>query len=194
MLGERIGLIVLGAGSSSRFGSDDKLAAELSGRVLAHHLLAAVDTFGWSKKVLVCREGVKWAEAYRNAGFRIIENNDAQRGMLSSLHAGLDETRDLPHTMICLADMPFITNELVQNLIEAAIASDADVVACRSQDYKGPPAIFRTRLLHWLPQEGEGGARSLLADATFIDFPHEMLRDIDTLEDLVAAQAGTATS
>lgn len=184
----QIGLVILAAGSSTRFGHEDKLAADLDGKPVAQHVLHAVEPFDWGNRVVVCSPTSIWKDAFIDAGFSVVENDDRNGGMLSSLHLGASANRELPYTLIALADMPFITGKLLESLISEIVDGKADAVASRSENYRGPPAIFRTEMLAALPKEGEGGARQLLANARFVDCAEETLRDIDTQADLALAQ------
>ena len=182
-------VIVLGAGFGSRFGGDDKLGMALGGMPVAHHILSALQPFGWGRKILVCRHRAVWTSVFRDQGFDVIRNDDPQQGMLSSLRRGALAARDLSNVLVCLADMPFVGSRHLARLLFAAGAMSGRVIASRADDYRGPPAIIPVGDLLRLPASGEGGARSLLADAAFIDCERDELLDIDTHQDLEVAKA-----
>ncbi|WHS33892.1 nucleotidyltransferase family protein [Brucella sp. NM4] len=181
-------LIVLGAGLSSRFGEKDKLAARLGGIPLAHHILPALQPFSWSSKILVCRRQSSWVEAFSDDGYSIIRNDQPNQGMLGSLKMAVDQLTEKRLAMICLADMPFVTREHIERLLLLAHSSNGQPVASRAEEYRGPPAIFPVAALRQLRGFGEGGARSLLTNALFVDCPPSQLLDVDTTTALKIAE------
>lgn len=186
----QVALIVLGAGLGSRFAGGDKLGADYRGKPVAHHVLAAVAPFSWGRKVLVHHGRPQWSDLFAENGFELVENEEREQGMLSSLHLGAEAARELPRAMICLADMPLIESGLIAALLARADEVESVAVASQAGDYRGPPAVFATHLLRGLPKAGEGGARSLLKDAVFVDCDSDQLRDIDTVEDLKSLSLG----
>jgi molybdenum cofactor cytidylyltransferase len=180
-------VLVLSAGRGSRFGGGDKLSAPLAGAPVAHHILSALRPFAFAQKLLVCRSGSLWIDAYARDGFAILHNDDAESGMLGSLKIGATSVEDRLKLLVCLADMPFVATEHLALLLSAAEARDR-IVASMAGVYRGPPAVFPVDRLLRLPPAGEGGARSLLVGASFVDCAADRLLDIDTRQDLLAAQ------
>ncbi|PWB88525.1 hypothetical protein C5688_20620 [Methylocystis sp. MitZ-2018] len=84
--------------------------------------------------------------------------------------------------------MPFITTDHLSRLLSAAEDACGGIVASTSGACHGPPAVFPVDELLRLPPTGEGGARSLLANASFVDCAADLLVDIDTPQDILAAQ------
>lgn len=179
-----IALIVLAAGYGTRFGHGDKLAQPLDGRPLAHHVLETVDRFRWGRRILVCRGSAEWVDGFRARGFAVRINDDRDSGMLGSVHVGLDAAQGFGRVAIFLADMPLIDQEHIGRLIDLSAASQGRIVASKGGTYRGPPAIIPVDNLRNLPRSGEGGARSLLQGALFVESDAAHLRDVDTVEDL----------
>jgi molybdenum cofactor cytidylyltransferase len=116
--------VFLAAGQSTRFGSD-KLLYELDGRPLvAHGLAAAVKSRLPDVVVVVGLNAFVLEKAIRDVPatpnrIRIVKNEHPERGMMSSLKQGLRAV--LPAcdaAMVMLADMPYVTAELMNRLIE----------------------------------------------------------------------------
>ncbi|MFP1644595.1 nucleotidyltransferase family protein [Pontitalea aquivivens] len=187
-----IAAIVLGAGFGTRFGAGDKLAQGLDGRAVAHHVLRVIDPFRWGARVLVCRDGAGWAGAFADRGFQIRINDQAERGMLGSLHLGAAVAAGCARVAVFLADMPRIDPRHVARLVQLSDAAPDRIVASAAGAYRGPPAIIPTDRLKALPHSGEGGARSLLRDALIVQADAATLADVDTADDLAALhrQAG----
>ncbi|BBU63295.1 molybdopterin-guanine dinucleotide biosynthesis protein A [Methylosinus sp. C49] len=181
-------VLVLAAGRGSRFGGGDKLSAPLAGVPVAHHILSALRPFAFAQKLLVCRSRALWTDAFARDGFSILHNDDAEGGMLASLKIGATSVEDRLKLLVCLADMPFVATEHLALLLSAAAEARDRIVASIAGAYRGPPAVFPVDELLRLPPTGEGGARSLLANARFVDCDADRLLDIDTRQDLFAAQ------
>ncbi|WP_036290982.1 NTP transferase domain-containing protein [Methylosinus sp. PW1] len=188
-----IAVLVLAAGRGSRFGGGDKLSAPLAGAPVAHHILCALRPFAFAQKRVVCRSDAHWSDAhwsdaFARDGFSILRNDDAESGMLASLKIGASSVENRLKLLVCLADMPFVGTDHLARLISVAKEARGGIVASRADAYHGPPAIFPVDELLRLPPAGEGGARSLLANASFVDCDADRLLDIDTRQDLLAAE------
>ncbi|CUX61656.1 MobA-related protein (modular protein) [Agrobacterium deltaense Zutra 3/1] len=181
-------VVVLGAGFGSRFGGEDKLGALLAGKAVAHHVLSTLQPFGWARKILVYRRHAEWIGAFQDDKFVAVHNDAAEQGMLSSLRKGVQAVQDVAQVLVCLADMPFVGADHITRLLSAAEGMEGRIVASRGDAYCGPPAIFPAGELKKLPSSGEGGGRSLLASASFVDCANGKLLDVDTLCDLATAE------
>ncbi|MCF7646338.1 NTP transferase domain-containing protein [Bacillus subtilis] len=177
-----IAVLVLGAGEGSRYTDGDKLNAMLGGKPVAHHILQVLDEFSWGKRIVTCRSLAPWTQAYAEAGFTLALTEDVETGMLGSLHRGLREISQ-ERVLICLADMPLVPRSHIERLLQLAAHSTVPVIASASGDYRGPPALCRTGYLRALPFAGEGGARSLLPQADFVEQSAPVFADIDTVND-----------
>ena len=178
-------VLVLGAGAGSRYADGDKLSAMLGGKPVAHHILQVVDGFSWAQRIVTCRDYALWTQAYADAGFTLALTEDVETGMLGSLHRGLREISQ-EWVLICLADMPLVPRLHIEQLLQSAQSCAAPVIASSSGAYRGPPALCRTDYLRTLPLAGEGGARSLLPQADFVEQTAPAFADIDTVNDFEA--------
>lgn len=180
-------LLVLGAGLSRRFGEDDKLDALLDDRHLAQHVLHIVTTLPWQQQRVVSRLKGAWHEAYDQAGFQRLINQNPERGLGSSLALGITGLAPQARVLICLADMPFITPAHLMGLCAASEAEPHLVFATSAPSYRGPPAVFPVDSLLKLSPEGEMGARSLIRTAQLLSCPTHETIDIDDAANLKAA-------
>lgn len=179
---ERTTLIVLGAGLSSRFGSD-KLSAELNGRALATHLLDAVAPLQFAQMLLIAR-GQGWTDQFRAAGFDLLANPAPQLGQSSSLRIALSAA-NAEYVLVMLADMPFVSTGHIEAISDAFAKSDG-VVASHGRGRSGPPAMFRRSMLERTELRGDKGARDLLNQAVLVFTDARELLDVDTTDDYVA--------
>jgi molybdenum cofactor cytidylyltransferase len=187
--------VFLAAGQSTRFGSD-KLLHELDGRPLVAHGLAAAINSRLDEIVVVVGSDASLLEnAIRDvpAGrdrIRIVRNDHAERGMMSSLKSGL---RAVPKTsagaMVILADMPFVTSELIDNLIErfedtnGIVIPECDGVFCH-------PRVIPKRLFSEFFDLEDGGKGQAVIDrhsddiVTLVADNKTSFIDIDDARDL----------
>lgn len=183
-------LLVLAAGLSRRYGTDNKLMAPLQGKPLALHLADRVVDLGFAQKLVVCRSGDDVLQtAFGERGFDTLVNPDSARGQASSLALGVSALkRHNPQAIVvCLADMPFVTVQHL-NAVIGAIGDSVSVVASRLPDGQvGPPAAFAPVHFDALTRlQGDKGARFLLQSAVLIEGAADMLADFDTPADFAA--------
>jgi molybdenum cofactor cytidylyltransferase len=136
-------------------------------------------------------------ESERNVKLRIVPCEDAALGMSYSLKEGLRAALlESPQAIvIVLADQPFITTELLDNLVAAyRDRPDLDFVACDGAPIAMPPALFAPSMFDALSGlEGDMGARKLLASPTYLGAlvpvtSNVVFTDIDTPIDLKDAR------
>ncbi|MDB6176374.1 nucleotidyltransferase family protein [Paracoccus sp. Z330] len=180
--------VLLAAGKSSRFGRTDKLRAEISGTAILTHSANNLAKCGADALIAVISDPA--LAPLLPAGFQIVTSHGQQS---DSLRAGIAAARDLGATrcLIALADMPFVTAELLKRVLAAA---NPEAPSAASVD-KGPmpPACFTSAHFDALGQiSGDRGARQLLLSAprcSLVPASAECLRDIDTVADLIACRA-----
>lgn len=182
--GYRLGIALLAAGSSRRFGPKDKLAAQFRGRALGEHAATALPmercTHGWVITARACHP----CEAFwRERSLEPVVNEDAQSGMGTSvaLAARLAKQARCHGLLIALADMPLVP----RTHFEALLDSDALIAVSSNDEAHMPPAMFDAAFFDELKQaNGDRGARDLIKQGHVIPCPSEWLRDIDTRDDL----------
>lgn len=190
--------IVLGAGQSSRFGSD-KLTAPLHGRpVLAHALdtLATRARSGLLRALFVVVRDPDGEEARlgRDAGAIIVGSPRAAEGLALSLRAGLERVAaTAPATgaaaLVVLGDQPALRGDVIDDVVRRWRITGADAVRPRyadRTDEPGHPVLLDRRLWDEVSRlEGDSGpGKFLLGHAVeLVDVPGRN-PDIDTPADL----------
>ena len=189
--------VVLAGGRSSRFGSEDKLRAEVEGVPLLHHPIRRLaEVTGDVVVVLAADEPEPAVPAGVPA--RFARDAHEGEGPLEGALAGL-ATVDRELAVVVGGDMPGLSSSVLREMIRAAAEATADAVVLQDGDRFRPlPAVVRVspartsaeRLLH----DGERSLRAwLLALAptvigepawTALDAGRETLRDIDEASDL----------
>jgi molybdenum cofactor cytidylyltransferase len=181
---ERMALVVLAAGRSSRFGAA-KLLAPLNGRPVIEHVALAAAGIPFAYRLCVTTQGGADLSRF---GFDMIhlEQGLAQS---ASLAAAIGEAgrRNAQAAMILLGDMPLVPQDHLAALVAAF---DGDLVASSKGSGPMPPAIIGQRHFASVATlQGDKGARGLIAAAPLVATDAGNLIDIDTPEDLAVAQA-----
>ena len=183
----RIGVALLAAGSSRRFGDSDKLAAPFRGTMLGNYTSSALPTGLCARAwVIASRQGHPCQAQWRASGFDIAINPGASEGMGTSvaLAARLAAHEGLDALLIALADMPLVPVEHYAALIDA-VRAPGDIATSATTATRLPPACFGSDHLSALAATtGETGARHLLDLGEVVPCPPEWLVDIDTPEAL----------
>lgn len=179
-----IAVVVLGAGTGKRFANDDKLDQKLGDKAVAHHIMGSLAPFRWGRKILVHRGNAPWHDAFIDNGYILTPVVEQSDGMLGSMHNGLAHVTHERYVLVCLADMPLVSIGHLASLLGLFRSRNGAIVASRSRNYRGPPAIIPLARLDSLPKTGEAGARILLDEAQFVDANELLLADIDTSDDL----------
>ena len=187
--------VLLAAGASRRMGRNKmllKLEEETLVRRAARRALAA----GLSPVVVVVGHESDRAKAeLTGLACEVVVNPDFTGPTSGSLHKGLEQLGpEVGAAVVMLADMVLVTRQMLAGLVAAARGSPAPLVVSRYGDVTAPPLLFRRALFgELLAWSGEGCGKTVVQghrdEALFLDWPAEVLADVDTPEDFAAATA-----
>lgn len=188
----KIGVIILAAGSSSRLGHPKQLV-EFRGKSLLQHSIEVAESLDLETKILVL--GAK-AEEIENEidirNFKIVYNENWEEGMGTSISEGVSEVlkyeKDLENILILLSDQPFITKEKIQELIRVQLERKKPATFSEYAGGVGVPAIFSRELFpDLLKLNKDQGAKKLILNNE-INFETVKFEggnfDVDTAEDV----------
>ena len=183
----RIGAVVLAAGGSSRLGQPKQLLQHRDQsfvRRMAETALAA----GCSPvAVVIGPEQEKIKIALRGLPARFLPNDSWQRGIGTSVRAGVAALRDCDALLFLACDQPHVETAVICRLIARQQETQKPMVASAYSGTLGVPAMFsRTCFKELLALNDQEGAKALLMarpnDVATIDFPEGAI-DIDTPTD-----------
>lgn len=182
-------VIVLAAGSASRFGSTKQLA-ELEGlSLVARAVKTANDVVAGRTLVVVGHDaGAVIRELQSTEGFVIVNDRYAE-GLGTSLSRAISAIRHVASAVVVLlADQPGINSKHLQDLISAWNGDEHQIVATAFSGTQGPPVLFPAACFDDLQGlEGDAGGKHLFSDSRFqlttIAFESAAL-DVDTPADL----------
>ena len=178
-----IALILLAAGRSERFGSD-KLTASFRARPLWEWAARAAEAAGFVNLYLVIGEhsGITGRD-----GWKLVINPEAERGLGTSISAGVGAASNHERVVITLADMPLMEPSHLRLL-----GQETGAIFTRQPDGSaGNPAAFgQEHFAQLRTLDEDRGARSLSLPNALLIAPQtsDMLIDVDTPSDLTNRQ------
>jgi len=177
--------LVLAAGSSTRMGTN-KLLLEIDGEPLVRRAVRQALAAGLAPVLVVVGHEAELArQALRGLECQTVFNPDHLKGVRTSLVEGVSALPpDTPAVVVMLADMPFVTADMIRTLLERFRAESPPLVASRYGDVNAPPVLYGRSLFPELSErEGEGCGKHVVkrhrAEASFVDWPESALADVD---------------
>ena len=194
---EKIGAIVLAAGSSERMGRLKQLLP-IDGRPMVYRVTSAVVALELAQVIVVTGAQAGAADAaLADLPVDTVLNESWAEGMSSSMRAGLRVLRsDIQAVLMVLADQPALTTDLLQSLVTRYRATGAPIVAPYYRGQRGNPVLFDRALFpELLAVRGDRGGRALIAryreqvERVEVDDP-AVITDIDSPEEYHAMLGG----
>lgn len=190
--------VVLAAGASTRFGRN-KLLLYLKGDTLARRAAKAALEGGLDPVVVVLgHEADRIGQEVSGLPVGTIVNPDYARGMNTSVQAGLEAVpEEAAAVVLLLADMPFVTGEMIARLVQEFRQSRAPLVASDYEGVHAPPTLYARRLFPELGgPEGDGCGKRVVKrhadEAVRVSWPADRLADVDREEDWERMCAATS--
>ena len=190
--------IYLAAGKSSRM-REHKLSMSLGDTTIGNKALSILlqsDLINYVFVVVNDKDTLKWISGenkYLLTGIKgqIIVCANAHKGLSSSLKEGFSFALTKPEDkiLVCLADQPYINEEMINSLYQVKMDAKDEFVASSNRGEMKPPILFRREAYHKvLMLEGDTGARKLIKNGALqgkkIEFSEDKwFVDIDTKEE-----------
>src|SRR5262249_52912249 len=165
MLG--VSAVLLAAGASTRYGAENKLAAEIDGRPLVRIVADTVAAAGLVDIIVVTGSGAEDVErALAGLPARFVHNVRWQLGMGSSIATGVSAlSPDIAGTFVVPGDMPLLTVSLLRGLTaEFERNGGAKIVypTTPQGEQRNPVLWPREYLSDLMALSGREGAKALL--------------------------------
>jgi len=184
--------IVLAAGTSTRFGDENKLLEPVDGRPMVRQVtetLLDADLAG--VVVVVGYESTAVRAAVEGLGADVTENEDYETGQSTSVRTGVSYAtqRGANAVLVTLGDMPYVSTGAVESVVAAYEAGRGTAVAAANDGERGNPVLFDSVHFESLTSlTGDVGGREILRespDAVLVETGDSgVRRDIDTPDEV----------
>ena len=187
---DKIPIILLAAGSSSRMGQPKQLLS-WGDQTLIGYQVKKLLGIGNPVYVVLGSSSEQILPLLKKYLITIVNNLDWKNGMGTSVSAGLKQVlMDLPNAkaVICtLIDQPLVTAAHLQKLIDSFTSGQEQIIASRSESgWLGVPALFDRYYFEELSLlNGEQGAKKVIRKYSSKVVPvnaGDLVDDIDTTE------------
>jgi len=184
--------VVLAAGASTRMGTQ-KLLLPLGDEPLVRRTVREVLAAGFDELLVILgHEHGQVRAALEPLPIRYALNADYTTGMGSSFRTAVEHLPDADAAMFALADQPFVTAREYRAVLDAYREQMPPIVSVRYGDVPAPPHLF-TRVIFPELAALTHGAREVLErhreELLVLQFPPELLQDVDTAEDYERARS-----
>ena len=159
--------VLLAAGTSTRFGDDNKLLATLDGDPLVRHAARTLRDASLAPVVVVVgHEADRVRDALAGLDVRVVANDAYAEGQSTSVRVGIDALdATVDAAVVALGDMPFVDSGTVETLVAAYDAGVGDAVAAAHDGQRGNPVLFDRRFFSDLTAvDGDVGGRQILLE------------------------------
>ena len=191
--------IVLAAGTSSRLGVN-KLVLELEGEPVLRRTVRRASEAGLDPVIVVLGfEAANSRTALAGLVYKEVLNAEYEKGINSSVRLAIAGVPpEAAAAIVILPDMPFVTSEMLQTLVERYRNSTAPVVVSRYGDVNAPPTLHdRSVFEEFFGEEVQGCGRHIVRrhrdEIETVDWPAEALDDLDVPGDYEGVVARLAT-
>ena len=190
--------VILAAGSSRRLGGKiSKQLLEIEGQPMIRRIAERSLASRLSEVAVVLgHRGSAVRRALTGLDLTMVENPDYRRGQSTSLRAGLGGLgSNLSAALFIPCDMPFLSAQLLDDLIGAHERTGGPIVVPVFDGRRGSPVLFHRSLFPELLQiEGDVGGRAILAQHAEKIIEVELdsaepLLDIDTWNDYLGVSS-----
>ena len=185
-----IATIILAAGASRRMGQPKQLLLYKEQTLLGYVTQCAISSECNPVIVILGANAEKIEPKIAQLPIKIVQNNNWNEGIASSIRCGIsyiqNQYLNLDGVVFLTCDQPFISTELIEQLIDAHYSTNKPIIASQYGEILGIPALFSRSFFSALMQlQGDRGAKKIInqyPDLVYvINFPQGQI-DLDTLE------------
>jgi molybdenum cofactor cytidylyltransferase len=192
-----VGAVILAAGASTRMGVPKQMLQFGDETMLRRAASVALKAGCRPVVVVTGAEAAASRKALHGLDVREAENAQWESGISSSVRAGIEALVTAnPRTaavVLMLCDQPFVTREIIAQLVAAHLETGRSIVASGYGGSYGVPALFdKIHFAELTRLEGDAGAKQVIQkhfpEVYLLPFPEGEI-DIDTPEDLARLQS-----
>ena len=186
-----VAIIILAAGASTRMGTPKQLLPYQGQNLLGHTIEKAVTSLCKPIIVVLGANAQQIHSQINQDSVTVIENPNWHLGMGDSIRSSVlfitNNCENVDAVIITVCDQPFLSTEIINNLVTTYYSTEKSIIACEYADTLGVPVLFSHQIFRELVNLGEtGGAKKLIhkySDRVFpLSFPLGAV-DIDTPQD-----------
>jgi molybdenum cofactor cytidylyltransferase len=192
-----IGAVILAAGASTRMGIPKQLL-QFGGETMLRRAASVALQAGCRPVVVVTgANATACRESLRGLDVRESENPQWESGISSSVRVGVEAlvtaNPRIAAVVLMLCDQPFVTREIIAQLVAAYHETGRSIVASRYGGSYGVPALFRkAHFAELATLQGAAGAKRViqkhLQRVQLLPFPEGEI-DVDTPDDFARLQS-----
>lgn len=188
---QKIAVLLLAAGQSRRMGADNKLLALVQGKPMLRHVAEHALASKADRVLMVTgHEADNVLNAVWDLDIASVQNPDFGQGLSTSLKVGFKILHDeFDGILVCLGDMPFVSTEVLDQLIDAFDPEEGRAIIIPSAKGKrGNPALISSQFNEDIQEiSGDMGAKALITNNDHVVHTVEIdsssiFADIDTPE------------
>ena len=182
---KRIAILILAAGGSNRLGEAKQLLPLAGSTLLNRTIREAQGSNAAQVLAVIGARHKEIASSMEGTQVAVVYNENWEKGMGSSLKAGILALREFDAVIIAVCDQPFISADIFNQLINEWETGHHSIVASSYEGTIGVPALFDTSEFPGLLKvSDESGAKSILFQKPVSTIPFEQGNvDIDTRTD-----------
>ncbi|QCS44776.1 nucleotidyltransferase family protein (plasmid) [Natrinema versiforme] len=184
--------VLLAAGTSNRYGTENKLLESISGEPIVRHATRTLVSSSVDGVTVVAgyqADDIRTAVSGLDVEIRV--NDDYEKGQSTSVQTGIETVckHEADAAVIALGDMPCVASSTVNQLIAAYVTEKRPALAAAYRGQRGNPVLFDAQFFGaLLSVTGDSGGRQLLLsadDGAAVETADPgVLRDIDLPSDL----------
>lgn len=163
----QVGLIMLAAGASTRLGTPKQLLLYRGRSLLFHAAKTAIASVCEPVVIVLGAYAELLKQEVQDLPVQVVENPNWQQGMGASISTGIKAinpfSNNVEAVVLMLCDQPFVSVEIINNLVEIYRENHHVIVASEYQGTLGVPALFSSDLFgELLNLKSAGGAKTIM--------------------------------
>lgn len=184
----RVAAVVLAAGASSRMG-ENKLLLELDGDTVLRRAVTSAVAAGFDPVLVVTgHRAAQAGDEVEGLPCTVVHNPDHEQGIHTSVKTGVGHLPEsVRAAVVMLADMPFVTADMLRELLARYREHDAPLVISQYGDVNAPPMLYDRSLFGEIAVMQRRCGKEVIErhrdEAVVVRWPEAALADLDTPDD-----------